>query len=399
MNIENFKKLIKQNFFLNHIYVKLQSNVIYFQYKFLVYYYAKKKQQSFLENLLLQKGFNQAWREKFKNKKPIVYFAGNDEYQDKSGFIQELEKVCKKVYLFHKEDGSYGTYHFGSFNYKLNSQKNKEVILKTLSNIERNLLPDILMLQAWGWNLIPEDLKEIKKQYPAMKIINICMDDRHSYWFYGSKRLGTAGLLPYVDLVLSTSSETVEWCLKENTPTLFFPLGSSLDFFFPLEVEKKYDVGFVGAKYGIREEIINAMIQNGINVQAYGNGWKNGKLPLSETNKFFNECELILGVGTIAGCRHFYNMKLRDFDAPMSGGAYITHNNSDLQELFGDSIILCDSVEEFVEKAKYYLQHKEQLIKLRDEGYKKVKENYTYEKNFLNLFKTLGIKYENTNND
>jgi len=399
LNLEELKIKIKRNYVLNNLYVSLQSIFIYFQYKFLVRYYKFKSQKKSFYELLEFKGFTKEWREKFAQKKPIIFFAGNDEYQDKSGFIQELEKVCDKVYLFYKEDGSYGTYHFGSSNYKLNSANNKKIIFKTLANCNKDDLPDILLLQAWGWNMTNEDIMEIKTKYPQLKIVNICMDDRHSYWLYGSKKLGSAGLFPSIDLVLSTSSETVEWCLKEDTPAVFFPLGSSLDFFYPIELEKKYDVGFVGTKYGLREEIVNAMIKNGINVKAYGNGWENGKLPLNETNKFFNECELILGIGTIAGCKNFYNMKLRDFDALMSGGAYITHNNPDLKMLFEDTIILCDSLEEFIEKTKYYLEHKEALSEMKEKGFKLVRENYTYQQNFLRVFETLGIIHENLDND
>jgi len=393
MNIEKLKEQIRKNILLNFFYVQIQSGFVYLQYRFLINYYQNKIQKYTFDELLERKKFDNEWKHKFKNKKPIVFFAGNDEYQDKSGFIQELEKVCKKVILFYKEDGSYGTYHFGSSKFKINSSKNELVIMQTLDKFEsQGVLPDILMLQAWGWNFTSGTLNNIKKKYPKLKIINICMDDRHSYWLFGSRKLGTYGILDQVDLVLSTSSETVNWCLKENTPAIFFPLGSSLDFFYPMDTIKKYEVGFVGAKYGIREKIVNAMLDHGIKVETYGKGWKNGKLPLSDTNKFFNECEIILGVGTISGCKYFYNMKLRDFDALMSGGAYLTHNNSDLKTLFGDGIILCDTINDFVEKTKFYLKQKNELELIREKGFKVVKNKYTYEKSFLRVFKIIGIK-------
>lgn len=393
MYVEQIKAKIKKSTILNYLYVKFQSWFVYLQYKFLIFYYKSKKQKYNLEELLENRGFNKKWKATFDKRKPIVYFVGNDEYQDKSGFVQELEKVCKHVILFYQEDGSYGTYHYGSSQFKINSSKNEFVIMKKLKECEeQGILPDLLMLQAWGWNFTSETLKNIKDSYPSIKIINICMDDRHSYWLFGNKKLGTYGILDQVDLVLSTSSETVNWCLKENTPALFFPLGSSLDFFHPMNTTKKYEVGFVGAKYGIREKIVNAMIENGIKVETYGKGWENGKLPLSDTNKFFNECEIILGVGTISGCKYFYNMKLRDFDALMSGGAYLTHNNMDLKSLFGDAVILCDTVDDFVSNAKFYLKNKEKLKLIREEGFKIVKNEYTYEKSFLRVFKSIGIK-------
>ncbi|WP_121020457.1 glycosyltransferase family protein [Helicobacter vulpis] len=343
--------------------------------------------------LLEKKGFNQAFKDKFKGRKPVVLFAGNDEHQDKSGFIQDLQKVCEKLYLFHKDDGSYGTAHYGytngrnrfSFYQEANSYVNTAIICDIIDRAR--VKPDLLIIQAWGWNYTPRDLLKIKHRYKDLKILNLQMDDRACYNL--NRSLGTHAILPFIDLALSTAPERVEWILKEGTPAFYMPLASSLDFYHPLEgVEKIYDIGFVGANQGIRGQIIQALERENFKVKAYGYGF-GGRLPLEQTNAFFNQCELVLGCGNI-GSLDFINMKLRDFDAPMSGAAYITTYNPDLQALFDkDCMIFYKDIAELISKARYYLEHKEALQAIREKAFFKASSQHTYEQRFLEIFERI----------
>ncbi len=247
-----------------------------------------------------------------------------------------------------------------------------------------NAKPDILIIQGWGWNYTPKDLLTIKHRYRDLKIINLQMDDRFCYGLNTS--LGTHVILPFIDLALTTAPECVEWILKEGTPAFYMPLASSLDFYYPLEeVERVYDIGFVGSSQGVRGELIQALEKAKFKVKAYGYGF-GGRLPLEQTNEFFNQCELVLGCGNVESL-NFINMKLRDFDAPMSGAAYITTYNKDLEALFErDSMIFYRSIPQLVQQVRYYLDHKEELQKIRDKAFKEASSKHTYEKRFRDVF-------------
>ncbi|BCZ18293.1 hypothetical protein NHP190003_15750 [Helicobacter sp. NHP19-003] len=353
-----------------------------------------------VQALLEQRGFNAAFKEKFKTRKPFVLFAGNDEHQDKSGFIQDLEKLCEKLYLFTKADGSYGSFHYGYQNgtYRFyhtceaNSYANTTKILEILDAAPANAKPDLLIIQGWGWNYTPRDLLKLKHRHPDLKILNLQMDDRFDWHLH--KPIGTHAILPYIDCALSTAPERIGWILKEGTPAFYMPLASSLDFYHPLEgVERIYDIGFVGgANVSIREEIIKALVQEGFNVKAHGYGF-GGRLPLEETNLFFNQCELVLGVGLV-GVGDLVNMKLRDFDAPMSGAAYITSYNKDLEPLFSPaSVIFYKDTKDLIQKARYYLAHKEELVKIRENAFKEASQKHTYQQRLKEIFEKLGCAY------
>lgn len=389
--INKLKYFLKKNSFIFNVNSFIKSEVVKYRYKKIVSHYKKKRQINSLEELLLLKGFNKNWSNKFKHKKPNIFYLGTDEFQDKSGFLQALEKFSELSY-FTKEDGSYGQYKNGANVIKFNSTR----LFNLLSLAAENKnIPDILLMQTSAWRIGLNTLLKLKKKYKELKIINISMDDRHSFHLYGNPKNGVYGLLPGLDLALTAAPEAVYWYLKEGTPALYFPEASSLDFFYPMNIKKKFDVGFVGGKYGYREQVINFLRTNDINVECFGNGWDNGRLPMDKTNEFFNECKIILGFGTIGYCKDFYALKLRDFDATLSSSCYVTNYNEDLISLFEkDEIVLCKDISSFLTKIRYLLENEKTLNLIAKRGHERSKKDHTYELRFKNLYEFLGLNYD-----
>lgn len=384
-NIKDYFKSIPFIFKLNAVY-KCKKTKIQYQ-KIIDYYNEKHQEYSFIE-LLKQKGIDNSWAKKFENRKPRVFYLGTDEFQDKSGFLQALSKFSE-ITFFTKEDGDYGQYKRSKNVIELNSKR----LIKLFKELdEKKKRPDILLMQTWAWRIGAETLLLLKENYQGLKVINISMDDRHTFFDNGNPSNGVFGLIPALDLALTSAPEAVDWYLKEKIPSLYFPEASSLDFFHPINIEKKYDVGFVGSKYGIREEIVEEVRKSGVSVECYGKGWKNGMLPIEDINKFFNSCKIILGVGTIGYCRDFYALKLRDFDAPLSGSCYVTHNNSDLNILYDeDAIVKCEDVKSYVNKINMLLKDEEKIAYIAKKGFIQAKSSHTYEKRIEFLFSTINI--------
>lgn len=332
-----------------------------------------------------------------KLKKAKIFYLGTDEHQDKSGFLQSLSNVGD-VRFFTKQDGSYGQYGRKDSNWK---QKNQAQLLCTFKDYLKNgWVPDILLMQTWEWRIGKDTLAWVKEHMPNCKIINIGWDDRHAYWENGNPTSGTLALSPYIDLVLTSTPEAVEWYRQEGVEALYWPEASNPDFFYPTNCAKKYQVGFVGASYGIRKEIVSALVQAGIAVEAYGYGWPNGRLPLDKTNEFFNQCQIVLGCGTIKQCRDFYALKLRDFDAPMAGSVYVTHRCNELEHLFedGKEIVTCGSKDDFVCTIKELLSDPERCQKIQSRARKRALKEHTFDLRFALMLQTLENGHH-TNND
>lgn len=322
-----------------------------------------------------------------------ILFLGTDYFQDGGGMLQALQALGK-VTVFTKEDGTYGMYpahHATAMNaYYPNSKRLREIVKQMQ---ERGEPPDLIIGQMWGMAFDARILDEIRQRHGSV-VLNIAMDDRHTYWgdMRSRRWMGSSGLIPYIDMALTAAPECVEWYAKEGGRALFFPEASDPNIFYPMpELPKIYDVTFVGARYGMREMIVHALRKEGIAVSAFGNEWEGGRLPTEDVPRVFAQSRIILGVGTIGHCKDFYALKLRDFDAPMSGSFYLTSDNPDLYELYeiGREIEVYRDVQDCINKVKWYLAHEYEREAIAAAGRQRALRDHTWIQRFSNLFSAL----------
>lgn len=320
-----------------------------------------------------------------------VLFVGTDEQQDSSGFIQALKRSVELT-LFRHADGSYGQNHFGDWKARVakNSSRLREIMAELAM---RDAVPDIVLMQSWASYMSPAVLSEIRSQYGCLAF-NIAMDDRHQYWGeeVDGAWTGTRGFVNHIDLALTAAPECVEWYEKEGCPALFFPEASDSELFKPMsKLPKAHDVCFVGGRYGVRAEVVSALRRAGVAVTTYGAGWDEGRIETAEVPRLFAQSKIVLGIGTVGHCRDFYSLKLRDFDAAMSGSLYLTHDNPDLYSLFaiGEEIVTYRSTSDCVEKVRYYLAHDEERERIARAGRVRAETCHAWETRFAELFRYL----------
>jgi len=323
--------------------------------------------------------------------RPRVFFMGTDEQQDKSGFLQALERVAD-IRCFTRDDGSWGQNDPAP--YFARRERNTQRLWALLAkHAQQGWHADILMMQTWGCLIDPIILSRIRDSYGSL-ICNVSMDDRHQYW--GNKvngaRDGTYPLIPHLDLALTAAPETVAWYRKEGCAALYFPEASDASLFHPMpESGKAYDVSFVGSRYGIREQIVLALRRAGIHVAAYGSGWEGGRIATEDVPHLFAQSRIVLGVSSIGHCSDFVGLKLRDFDAPISGSCYLTQHNDDLNDLYvvGKEIVTYRSVRDCVAKARYLLANEAEREVIAKAGRARALRDHTWDKRFEMLFETL----------
>jgi spore maturation protein CgeB len=360
------KNWLKKNKFIFNINAKVKSVIDKNRYNNLVKFY--KNLPIISKKIKIKSQLNH-----------IFFYLGTDELQDFGGIIQGLQ-THGKVFYFTKKNGEYGQYV--NFSEEERKQKNSNRLLEIFNELKKtSQVPSILFSQTFNTYIDASVFKIIKKEYNTL-IINIGMDDRHQF------KDNIYPMLKYIDLGLSAAPECVEWYLKEGCPAIFFPEASDENIYHPMpNLLKKHDVSFVGAKYGIREKIVLALRDEGIQVTAYGSGWGTGFLPVSEVPKLFAESKIVLGVGTIGHSHDFYALKMRDFDGPMSGSCYLTHDNSDLYSLFeiGKEIVTYKDIAECVEKVKYLLKNESEREAIARAGYIRAKAEHTWTIRFKNV--------------
>lgn len=328
-----------------------------------------------------------------KATQPRIFFAGTDEQQDRSGIIQALQGLGE-VRLFTRADGSYG--QNDPRPEMIRRRENAERLWALFSeNAQSGWIPDVLIIQTWATLIDPLVFDRIRERYHVL-VINMGMDDRHQFRGrrLGSSWGGTLGLIGHIDLALTAAPECVDWYQKEGCPALYFPEASDPQIFYPMpELPKVHDVSFVGGCYGIRRDIVLALRRAGIPVMAYGSGWDMGRLATEAVPALFAQSRVILGVGTIGHCRNFYALKMRDFDAPMSGSLYVTHDNPDLHSLFriGREIVTFSTIDECVKMIRHYLSNEGEREQIAAAGRARALADHTWSDRFSKLFRQLGF--------
>lgn len=320
-----------------------------------------------------------------------LFFLGTDEHQDRGGTLQSLARFGD-VQCFTRGDGTYGQNHPGPTS--LRRASNTQRLVELFNEMERaDCLPDILIGQTWASFIDPVLFSELRNRYGTL-VINIAMDDRHQYWGEKVDGLwgGTHGLIPHIDLALTAAPECVAWYQQEGCPALYFPEASDPAIYRPFpELPKQYEVSFIGGRYGVRERIVMALRAAGIEVAAFGNGWEGGRIATEDAPRVFAQSKIVLGVGTIGHCTDFFALKMRDFDAPMSGSLYLTHDNPDLRQLYavGREIVTYQSLDDCIEQATYYLQHDQEREQVARAGYLRAINEHTWDRRFSTLFELL----------
>jgi len=219
----------------------------------------------------------------------------------------------------------------------------------------------------------------------------------------------------------------------------------------PYDLPKEFDVTFVGQAYGDRPSYLRYLFDQGIDVRAWGYGWKKlpgqagdqgatpvervtraaGKLfshegrrvlrrnllrlvgisrpvvlpeeklggPLSDLEmiQMFSRSKINLGFSTCgdtneAGER-IVQVRLRDFEVPMSGGFYMVEYMEELEEFFeiGKEIVCYTSAEDLAQKIKYYLSHDQERESIRLAGYRRCLRDHTWRKRFATAFGEMGL--------
>lgn len=161
------------------------------------------------------------------------------------------------------------------------------------------------------------------------------------------------------------------------------------------------DVSFVGeVTKGKRKEYISYLEENGINIQAYGSGTKNGKVSFERVVEIFNTSKINLSfTGTYANdvysfCSNINNRlrqnKGKPIEIALCGGFVLTEYVPGIEKVFdSNDIDTFLTKEELLEKVKYYLFHNEQRINMAKNAHMHAVKNYDSIAAFEKIFMTI----------
>lgn len=170
-------------------------------------------------------------------------------------------------------------------------------------------------------------------------------------------------------------------------------MGSSKRIFWgDVNSSRDIDVIFVGNKYGLRWEIVKRIKDEGINIEAYGEGWDNGFVNFKECARLFKQSKIIIGSGYVSHSSKVTTLKLRDFDSSITGALYLTSYNKELDYLFkNNEIEFYNNFDELIGKIKFYLKNEKLRLKKARELQKTTLNYYQWGHLFKNLESSIKI--------
>lgn len=204
---------------------------------------------------------------------------------------------------------------------------------------------------------------------------------------------------------VTTHSATIPWYQQSDMKVIRSQWAGS-----PLYKENRdlyqYDASFVGQKHGqmpngkfLRSEIINAMTAASIKVDLFGNywdgypNWHGYATDFQSIIDVFNRSRVNLNISNPWHHGTMPQIKGRHFEIPQVRGFQISTPADDLPSYFedGKEIVIVNSVEDLIDKTKFYIEHSDAREKIAAAGRCRMEKEHQWHHRFEHIFKEVGL--------
>ncbi len=266
-----------------------------------------------------------------------------------------------------------------------NDGLNKRILKKV-----KDYRPDIIFIVK-GNNIYPWTLKKIKDINSKIKLVSFSNDNmglwhnKSLFYHYG---------INYYDLILSINIEVYK--VIENIfkgPILYLDKSYSSKYHYPLKLDKKYDVLFIGSYEKERYQDLNFLAEQGIKIDIFGAMWN--KLDDQKINNnlkiHFQELigdkyrEAISSAKITLGFLrkiNFDTQTSRTFEIPACGGFMLMERTENHKRLFteGEEAAYFSDKDELLRQIKYYLYYPKERNRIANQGRKRCETaGYSYD--------------------
>jgi len=307
---------------------------------------------------------------KYISKRKIMLAMWNCESQHdpytKSRWYLPFKDIAKDVILF---DTNMNRKKYGE-------QKMNKMLLQKI-DIEK---PNIIVFLPIVEELDPACLVTIRQDYPKIKTICVFGDDSWRYESYSKRH---AIFFDYIVTILS--KEGYEKHKKAGHKVFLSHSGVNTEEYRPLNLEKIYDVGFIGGASYNRVQQINYLLKYGIDVHVWGRGWKRKLIkeenyhgPLDTDKWSETVCQTKINLNFSLNGDGEYQVKGRPWELGACKGFVISDNCQEYLDYFSENeIVLFNTKDELLVSIYYYLENEKERNKIANEMYKKILKKYS----------------------
>ena len=300
---------------------------------------------------------------------------------------------------------------------------------------------DLVLTYVSDSHLEPGAVDEVRERIAP--IVNFFCNNIHQFHLvHRNARHFTACLVP--------EAEALRDYERVAATPIFFPMAANPDVYRPLPLPRRYQATFAGQRYADRAGLLLALREAGVDAHAFGQGWhpagppagagaigparpprggiarvlemiRGGRNPLvavrdrrewkrlstrhsaalhppatdDEYVALFSESAISLGF-LVLGDTHrtrkpLRQVRLREFEAPMSGAFYLTEYLEEigLHYEIGREIVCFRSRVEMVDLCRYYLRHEDERTRIGRAGHERARRDHTWTRRFEGLFAEL----------
>lgn len=264
-----------------------------------------------------------------------------------------------------------------------------------MNNLLLNMIakekPDYVLFLLIYDEIDPLIFREIKKISPNTITLNIFSDDD---WRYEDFSRFYALLIDY-PIVNITDYDMDKPYKRDGINNLSLSLGMNCNLFKPVEINKEYDVSFVGRPNKSRVKYIKFLLDNKIKIKVWGDGWGTypeiseayiGKASAEEMVNITNKSKINLSF--TQGGYGKMQMKGRLFEISACKGFTLVEYFKIYNEYFKENkeIIMFKNEEELLNKINYYLVKRKNREKIASASYLKTLKKYNKHIELLNYF-------------
>lgn len=271
-----------------------------------------------------------------------------------------------------------------------------------LREVER-FHPDLILFQAQRPHkgVAIETVQQLKRRFPNTFMINWDGDTHNPLdpWHFE--------IAASVDLQLVVSPSLFPAYAEHGVNVGYWPIGIEKEY---LEIargsDRRYDIVFLGSLYGVgvfpeaetRKQAVLRLNRSKVKFGLFGSGWEwlNLKAGMSceehrRSAKIYTQAKMALSISQTAELWGYTSDRLYNITA--TGCPALVQRFSGMEEhgyVDGETCIVWTTLDEMVEKMRYYLNHPADLEEIGARGRAMTIERHTWEKRMNGLFAMIG---------
>ncbi len=246
--------------------------------------------------------------------------------------------------------------------------------------------PDVVFCVLMQYEVWVETIRLIRAS--GSLLINWATDDSWKYTM-SSKLIGAE-----FDLYATTYPDGVALYRRDGIDSVYLSqwAANAEALAPPISAQEcRYPVSLVGAAYGNRAVMVEALRREGIDVACFGHGWPAGPVEAKRLSEIVRSSQVSLNFsegssrGGLVGSDR--QIKARIFEVLGYGGCLLTEHAPNLDRYFhiGEEILAFDGRADLIASVKTLLANPERRNTIAHRGFERVRREHTYDRRFDHL--------------